>query len=232
MITSGDLPGTIGAPAAETGGHRLPWPKLAHYSGQLQHQGMLIYLHGLNSSGNSHKAGVLRERLAPAPVLAPSYPAHRPDAAVSALSNFFRELPEGSVPLVVGSSMGGFYGQYLARRFPVRHLFLINPALTPWDLLPEYEGLAQTTARGETYVIDRDLIDSTRRYGFATPCDGVPTTLFLDKCDEVIDYRIAEDLYRSCGQFMIFEGGDHAFQHLDEAVAVIRAVAGAAGASV
>ena len=56
--------------------------------------------------------------------------------------------------------------------------------------------------------------------------------MFLDKCDEVIDYRIAEDLYRSCGRLMIFEGGDHAFQHLDEAIAVIRAVAGASGASV
>ena len=39
---------------------------------------MLIYLHGLNSSNQSHKAGVLRERLAPSQVLVPSYPAHRP----------------------------------------------------------------------------------------------------------------------------------------------------------
>ena len=181
----------------------------------------LVYLHGLNSSSRSYKAGLLRERVAPFPVLAPAYPAHRPDAAVATLSAFFDELPAEAPPLVVGSSMGGFYGQFLGRRFPFTHLFLINPALTPWDLLHTYEGQPQTTADGETYVIDRGLIESTRKYGIPNPCDGVPTTVLADKGDEVIDYRIAEALYRDCGRIMIFEGGDHGFQHLEEAIAVI-----------
>lgn len=182
----------------------------------------LVYLHGLNSSSQSYKAGLLRERLAPFPVFAPAYPAHRPDAAVATLSAFFDALPASALPLVVGSSMGGFYGQFLARRFTFSHLFLINPALTPWDLLHAYEGQPQTTADGETYVIDRALIESTRRYDITNPCDGVPTTLLADKDDEVIDYRVAEALYRDCGKLMIFEGGDHGFQHMDEAIAVIR----------
>jgi hypothetical protein len=182
---------------------------------------MLIYLHGLNSSSRSYKAGVLRERLAPDRVLAPSYPAHRPDAAVAVLTDFFSEIGGERPPVVVGSSMGAFYGQYLARRFPFLHLFMINPALTPWDLLPQYEGLTQTTAGGEDYVVDHGLIESTRKYAIADPCGGVPTTLFLDKGDEVIDYRIAEGLYSHCGRVMVFEGGDHGFQHLDEAIAVI-----------
>lgn len=182
----------------------------------------LVYLHGLNSSSQSYKAGLLRERLAPFPVLAPAYPAHRPDAAVEILSAFFAGIELKAPPLVVGSSMGGFYGQFLARLFPFAHLFLINPALTPWDLLHAYEGRPQTTAKGETYIIDRALIESTRRYGITTPCDGVPTTLLADKDDEVIDYRIAESLYRDCGRLLIFEGGDHGFQHMEEAIAVIR----------
>ncbi|WP_089728158.1 YqiA/YcfP family alpha/beta fold hydrolase [Candidatus Thiosymbion oneisti] len=183
---------------------------------------MLIYLHGLNSSNQSHKAGVLHERLAPSRVLVPSYPAHRPDAAIAKLSDFFRGLREEQPPIVVGSSMGGFYAQYLARQFTFAHLFLINPALTPWDLLRGFEGTSQTTAYGETYIIGRDLIESTRKYGVDTPCDGVPTTLFLDQGDEVIDFRIAESLYRDCGRLLIFKGGDHEFQHLEEATAVIR----------
>lgn len=187
---------------------------------------MLIYLHGLNSSSNSYKAGLLRERLAPLPVLVPSYAAHRPYDAVDQLSRYFSDLSERPPPLVIGSSMGGFYGQYLARRYAVSHLFMINPALTPWALLDEYEGVAQTTAYGETYIIDPELIASTRRFGIDDPCDGVPTTLFLNTGDEVIDYRIAESLYRDCGTLMIFEGGDHGFQHLDEAIAVIRDSAG------
>jgi len=185
---------------------------------------MLIYLHGLNSSSHSQKAGVLRERLAPEEVLAPSYTCYRPDVAIAELAALFAELTGRPPPFVVGSSMGGFYGQYLARRFAFAHLFLINPALTPWDLLRAYEGQPQTTADGEAYLVDRELIDSTRQYGISDPCDGVPTSLFLDKGDEVIDYRIAESLYRDCGRLMIFDGGDHGFQHLDEAIAVIRDV--------
>jgi predicted esterase YcpF (UPF0227 family) len=182
---------------------------------------MLIYLHGLNGSGQSHKAAVLSDRLAPYRVLTPPYPAHRPDAAITKLTGLFRERI-GERPFVVGSSMGGFYGQYLARQFSFSHLFLINPALTPWSLLHAYEGQSQTTAYGDTYVIDKDLIESTRRYGVANPCDGIPTTLFLDKGDEVIDYRIAETLYRQCGRLRIFDDGDHSFQHLEEAISVIR----------
>jgi len=183
---------------------------------------MLIYLHGLNSSNQSQKAGILRERLAPTRVLVPSYPAHRPDAAIARLSDLFRELGREPPPVVVGSSMGGFYAQYLARQFTFAHLFLINPALTPWDLLRDVEGVSQTTAYGEIYLIDQDLIESTRKYGIATLCDGVPTTLLLDRGDQVIDFRIAESLYRDCGRLLIFEGGDHSFQHLEEAIVVIR----------
>jgi len=187
---------------------------------------MLVYLHGLNSSSQSYKAGLLRERLAPVPVLAPSYPAHRPDDAVKRLSNFFRSLTGDPPPLVVGSSMGGFYGQYLARRFSFAHLFLINPALTPWDLLSAYEGVTQTTAAGKTYTVDRELIESTRKFGIDDAGNGTPTTLFLDKGDEVIDFRIAKGLYRNCGRLVIFEGGDHGFHHLDEAIGVIKEVGG------
>lgn len=189
----------------------------------------LLYLHGLNSSSRSHKAGVLTRALAPTPVLAPDYPAHRPEQAVAVLSACFEDLAAaGTIPAVVGSSMGGFYGQYLARRFPVAHLFLVNPALTPWELLADYAGVPMTTAAGETYVLTPAEIAATRAYAIADPCDGVPTTVLVDAGDEVIDHRIAVDLYRNCGRVLTFAGGDHGFQHLDEAVAVIRATLGLA----
>lgn len=183
---------------------------------------MLIYLHGLNSSSLSRKAEILRQNLVPVPVVAPSYPAHRPDDAIAVLSDFFNGLAGNERPLVVGSSMGGFYGQYLARHYPMAHLFMINPALRPWDLLAEFRGQHTTTAEGVEYQIDDTLIEHTRNYGIDNPCVGIATTLFLDKGDEVIDYRIAESIYASCARVIVFEGGDHAFQHLDEAIEVIR----------
>jgi uncharacterized protein len=186
---------------------------------------MLVYLHGLNSSSRSFKAQRLREALAPRPVVAVDYPAHRPADAIACLCAFFSGLrgePGGDVPTVVGSSMGGFYGQYLARRFRFSHLFMINPALTPWSLFREHVGTDLTTADGETYLVSEALIDSTRPYGVADPCDGTPTTLFLERGDEVIDTRVAERLYADCGRLLIWDDGDHAFQHLDEAIETIR----------
>ncbi|WP_296811037.1 YqiA/YcfP family alpha/beta fold hydrolase [Thiocapsa sp.] len=186
---------------------------------------MLVYIHGLNSSSRSFKANRLRERLDPHPVVAVDYPAHRPADAVAVLSDFFATLlahGEGVEPAVVGSSMGGFYGQYLARRFRFSHLFMINPALTPWSLFLEHVGEVMTTADGERYRVSEALIESTRPYGIADPCDGTPSTLFLERGDEVIDSRIAERIYAGCGRLMVWDGGDHTFQHLDEAIETIR----------
>jgi predicted esterase YcpF (UPF0227 family) len=187
---------------------------------------VLVYLHGLNSSGRSHKVGVLRRALAPRPVLAPDYPAHDPTAAVAILVAWFARLPTppaGDPGLIlVGSSMGGFYGQYLARRLHVAHLYLINPALTPWDLFPPYLGETMTTAQGEDYTVTVELIEATRPFGIADPCDGVPTSLFLDAGDEVIDPAIALRIYRDCGDVRLFPDGDHAFSHLDALVTSIQ----------
>ncbi|KAA6184306.1 alpha/beta fold hydrolase [Thiohalocapsa marina] len=219
---------------------------------------MILYLHGLNSSGQSLKARLLREALTPAEVVAPDYPAHRPHQAMAQLTALLSQLTgehltgeqltstqafdtqtigarlartgvagTGSAPIIVGSSMGGFYGQALARRFPITHLFMINPALQPWRLLPTLADTPMTTAAGEHYLLTPDLIEATRAYAVDSPCDGdddgIPTTLLLDAGDELIDHQIAATLYRRCARVHIYPGGDHAFQHMDDAIRLIRA---------
>ncbi len=183
----------------------------------------LIYLHGLNSSGSAAKAVVFRERLAPLPVLSPSYPAHRPHAAVTRLRQYLEQQARHQELALIGSSMGGFYGQFLARLLPVRHLYLINPALRPWELLPRHLGPQYNPATGEHYELTMEVAQATRSYRVDQVCDGVATTLFLDQGDGLIDYRIAAELYRRCARVHAYPGGDHLFQHMAEAVALIRA---------
>lgn len=185
---------------------------------------MILYLHGLNSGGTAGKATTLREALAPVPVLSPTYPAHRPMQAVYDLQRLISEIEQEHPRLmIVGSSLGGFYGQYLARRFGgIFRLVMINPALRPWELLRGREGEQRNFVTGETYLLTREDIEQTRRFEIKDVNDGVPTTLFLDKGDETIDYRIAAEMYRDAGELFIFEGGDHRFRHMDEAIAIIR----------
>ncbi|MGD8587468.1 MAG: YqiA/YcfP family alpha/beta fold hydrolase [Chromatiales bacterium] len=187
---------------------------------------MIVYLHGLSSAGSSHKASVLRERLAPIPLVSPTYPAHLAAQAVHDLS---RELARWTAetaalkqPLVlVGSSMGGFYGQFLARRFPIDHLVMINPALRPWKLLKQVVGWHYNQPLDQRYFLSSEMVEATRPFRVASVCDGVPTTLLLDQGDELIDWRIAAAIYRDCGELHCFEGGSHAFEHLDEAVEML-----------
>lgn len=187
---------------------------------------MILYLHGLNSAGTSHKAAQLRERLAPIPVLSPTYPAHQPLQAVQQLSRELQtqvlQASRNHQPLLlVGSSMGGFYGQYLARQFSIDHLVMINPALRPWELLKQVVGWQYNQALDEGYYLSEEVAVATRQYAIQDVNDGVATSLLLDKADELIDWRIADSIYTGIGEIHAFAGGSHAFEHMDEAVEIL-----------
>jgi predicted esterase YcpF (UPF0227 family) len=186
---------------------------------------MIIYLHGLNSAGSSHKAAVLRERLTPIKVVSPSYPAQSVAEAVASLtaqlSELLEQMDQGTPRILVGSSMGGFYGAWLANRLGFDHLVMINPALRPWELLQQVEGWQYNEAKGERYYLSAQMVAATRAFA-AEPAEiGLPVTLLHDKGDELIDYRQAVEAYRGIADIRLFEGGSHAFEHMDEAVAII-----------
>ena len=188
---------------------------------------MILYLHGLNSGSGSAKAAVLRRALQPVEVLSPGYPAHLAAEAVRVLSDALAQAltkasGRGEPVVLVGSSMGGFYGQYLAQRFPVEHLVMINPALRPWELLKQVVGWQVNEAQGERYYLSREMVAATRRYDLEDVSDAAPTTLLLDQGDELIDWHIAESIYAGRAEIHAFPGGSHAFDHMDEAVAIIR----------
>jgi predicted esterase YcpF (UPF0227 family) len=186
---------------------------------------MIIYLHGLNSAGTSGKASILRERLAPVEVVSPTYPAQSAALAVDSLSGQLATLLErgssASPRLLVGSSMGGFYGAWLARRLGIDHLVMINPALRPWELLQQVVGWQYNEAKGERYYLSAQMVEATHAFAVTASEIGVPVTLLHDKGDELIDYRGAVAAYRDVAHIRLFEGGSHAFDHMDEAVAMI-----------
>ncbi|MDH3949274.1 MAG: hypothetical protein OEU74_09985, partial [Gammaproteobacteria bacterium] len=76
---------------------------------------------------------------------------------------------------------------------------------------------------GETYTLTQTHLDTLLALDIPDPCaEPVPTLLLLDKGDEVLDYRIATTRYQDCAEVIIFDGGDHQFQHLAEALPRIR----------
>jgi hypothetical protein len=186
---------------------------------------MYLYLHGLNSSGDSAKAHWLRAQLAPVPVLAPTYPAHRADASVGQLRAFIAEVlatHPGQPLVLVGSSMGGFYAQFLAPGCGAR-VVLVNPAIFPDEGLMDHLGPQINEATGERYELTAEGVRAMARYRLEDCHGTAPTLLLLDEADEVIDYRIARDFYQGCATatLRVFPGGGHRFDHLPEALADI-----------
>jgi uncharacterized protein len=188
---------------------------------------MIIYLHGFNSGGQSQKAIWLRAQLAPVPVFAPTYPAHRAKEALRVLRKFIRRLrrenPQSQKLMLIGSSLGGFWAQRLAPEFGAR-IVLINPSIRPDETLARHTGRYRNEATGEETVLTAEDVRALKAQR-VEPCNPtVPTLLLLDAGDEVLDYRIAEAALRGCGKTIVYPGGSHRFEHLAEALPEIRAL--------
>jgi len=188
---------------------------------------MIIYLHGFNSGGQSQKAAWLRAKLAPVPVFAPDYPAHRANEALRVLRKFIRRLrrenPHTRKLMLIGSSLGGFWAQRLAPEFGAC-MVLINPSMRPNETLARHTGRHRNEATGgETVLTAQDVL--ALKAHRVEPCNPkVPTLVLLDAQDEVLDYRLAEAAFRGCGRTIVFLGGSHRFEHLPEALSEIRAL--------
>lgn len=186
---------------------------------------MIVYLHGFNSGATSAKAAWLRENLPDVPVLSPAYPAHVADEAVAFLREYLarvrREYPEDGRLLLVGSSMGGFWSRYLAPEFDAG-MVLINPAMHPEKDLLDVVGPQKNFATGEEYELTREQVLALGKYQVPTCNPEVPTLVLLDEGDELLDYREAEAYYRDCGEVIVYPGGSHQFDHLEEALPEIR----------
>lgn len=125
--------------------------------------------------------------------------------------------------MLVGSSLGGYYAQYLAHRFKLKTV-LINPALLPLSTLHDYLGENTNFYTGETYTLTQIHLDALLALDIPNPCvEPAPTLVLLDKGDEVLDYRIAATRYQSCAEVIIYDDGDHQFQHMVESLPRIQA---------
>lgn len=181
---------------------------------------MYIYLHGFNSAGTSVKAAQLRDMFAPIPVLAPTYPAHMARVAVASLTAFTqkarREYPNEKQIVLIGSSLGGFYAQHLARTMNAG-IVLINPSIYPQETLLGCVGLNRNVATGQEYELTHTQVRALAEFSYERCDPAVPTLLLLDAGDELLDYRIAEAWYRGCGKTVVYAQGSHRFEHLAEA---------------
>ena len=139
------------------------------------HMTYIIFVHGLESSGQGFKGTLLR-KLFPE-ILTPDFKKYTPEISYQALLSErmtqLKSILEGKTPwILIGSSFGGLMGALYACKYPekVLHLILLAPALLNPELNPK-----------KFYPIN------------------VPVTIFHGKNDSVIPLKLtrkrAENLF-------------------------------------
>ena len=184
---------------------------------------MIVYLHGFNSSPQSHKAQVLK-RYMEARGLASDFVCPALPVSASAALSVIRRVAKGREPMCyVGSSLGGFYATYLVEREGGKAV-LINPAIDPHIGLRAYLGLQKNLYTGEPYELTERHLDEWRVL-YAPTVTPERYLLLVETADEVLDYRRSVARYEGAEQVVV-PGGDHSLQSFPQHLARILSFAG------
>ncbi|MCM5704826.1 YqiA/YcfP family alpha/beta fold hydrolase [Larsenimonas salina] len=177
----------------------------------------VLYLHGFNSHPTAHKCTLTRracEQATPCPEFRAPYLVPDPDRAYATAEAELKAL--NGRTLIVGSSLGGFLGLYLASRFDVAALALINPAVRPSRLARAWVG----TEHENPYTGDICVV--TERFEQALAAMELERPAAIERCltlfgtaDETLDYRDAE-AFLNGARVLISEGDTHGLDRYAE----------------
>ncbi|PIQ27858.1 esterase [bacterium (Candidatus Blackallbacteria) CG17_big_fil_post_rev_8_21_14_2_50_48_46] len=179
-----------------------------------------IYVHGFNSAGYGNKVDALRAFYGAESVLNPTLPVD-PAEAMAFLRALISRLPQSEI-FLLGSSLGGFYSLNLALEFPVRAV-LINPALqNVAGGLRQYLGTLKNCKTQESYAWTQAELNALLELELnAEKVRAASSRIlaYLDQDDEVLPTAEHAALLESWQiSSQVFSGGNHQFQHMQEAL--------------
>lgn len=109
--------------------------------------------------------------------------------------------------LVIGSSLGGFYANFLAEKYGCKAVVL-NPAVrAPKELAP-HVGMMTTFDSNEPFDFRSEYVDEL--IALQVKAITMPSRYFLmaAKGDELLDWKEMVDFYPGAHQ-LVLDGGDH-----------------------
>lgn len=173
---------------------------------------MIVYLHGFNSSPQSHKAQVLKRYLAERGLADKFACPALPPSAGEAMALLERSFTARST-CYVGSSLGGYYATYLVEKHGGKAV-LINPAIDPHTGLRAYLGAQRNLHTDEPYELTEAHLEQWRAL-YVPHITPYKYLLLVETGDEVLDYRRALERYAGTEQ-VVLEGGDHSLRSFPE----------------
>ena len=176
----------------------------------------LLYLHGFNSSPQSHKAQLVSQYMSDNDCLdqliCPQIPAV-PEEARLFLERLVEETLQDHLLNFVGSSLGGYYAIYLAEKYS-GSAALINPSVKPYETLRAYLGENKFYFDEGVWEFDETHIRQLEVMKVGDITEAERYLVLLQTGDETLDYREAESKYKD-SHCIIEQGGNHAFVDLE-----------------
>lgn len=181
---------------------------------------LLLYIHGFNSSSRSAKAQQLKANLAKqlfeCELWTPDL-SHWPAEAVRGMFGRLREEIKHRQLLIMGSSLGGYYGTWLRQRLLAEGRFrqgvklvLINPAVRPFEYWQQHQGEQVNYHTGERYQLTADHVRQLALLDVDEISEPQDCLLMVQRGDENLDYQRAVERYAGCLQ-RVEDGGSHGF---------------------
>ena len=178
----------------------------------------LIYLHGFRSSPMTEKGQIFRRTFAG--ITLATYDTLHPDIACDQLERIVEQaLPQR--PLLIGSSLGGFWACQLARKYRLSCV-LLNPCMSPETTLRPYIGEVENLYTGERGVMTASDLQAYEKYRFAG--EAAQCVVLHERGDELIPWQESAASFEGRAKLILIEGGSHRFEHLDIAIREIEAL--------
>ena len=191
---------------------------------------LLVYLHGFRSSPNSTKAVMTREAVKVISTVSDSYEWYCPQLLASPKESIemvtqYIDQSNADRIVVIGSSLGGFYTNYLAEKYGCIGVAL-NPAVRAARELEPHVGMMTAYDSEEPFDFRAEYIDELRALQIENITQSERYFLIAAKGDELLDWKEMVAFYASAKQ-LVLEGSDHGIseyaEHLPSVIEFIRA---------
>lgn len=181
---------------------------------------IFLNIHGFGSCGNNSKAAALKNVYPDHELISPDLPPD-PQESLAIIEKIV--VDNLKRPMVLqGSSMGGLYSMIMHIRHKVPAL-LINPALTPGDLIMDRVGEPYEFSNGEQIIINEEhaasfmkVQDEVEQGVRAEKIDGAMILALIGEQDELLDQTVIKSILSRAEAGIISYDTDHRFSCFEE----------------
>lgn len=186
---------------------------------------LLVYLHGFRSSPNSSKAVMTKQAIEAISTKSDPYEWYCPQLLASpkeSMGLVIQHIHQSHADriVVIGSSLGGFYTNYLAEKYGCIGVAL-NPAVRAARELKPHIGMMTAYDSEEPFEFRAEYIDELHALQVNNITRPERYFLIAAKGDELLDWKEMVEFYDGAKQ-LVLEGSDHGIsEYADHLPAVI-----------